>query len=275
MDHPYRDLRISSPFSLPRLDEWFVRSFSINSFKGLMETTTTFPMSAYDIVQEVTYQRNVTHPAFFMSTLIPFILNPPTDNFTPQLLNVGDAILLDGYIFNHIIAQAFNGGNTSKQVSVFSYYNNPLSDSCDVTNITAQLLLTNDLELGWNPQLQVGGTVACYMPTPFYLTWVGLPDSDEEQFVRKMPYWISVDIYIPSRKTCSLARCGVDQTQTSINRILPRFISASLSIHAVTAMQFCRVVPSKTGHSYSRHPVVCSRRMHPNNPIRFPDLVNF
>ncbi|KAF7343628.1 hypothetical protein MSAN_01983500 [Mycena sanguinolenta] len=100
------------------------------------------PLSAYNIVQEFTYQPNDTLPAVFLGNLVPLVLQNPTNSFTPQLLNVGDIIVLDNYILNYTVSQAFDGVDTSKPVSAFSYYSNPLSDNCDVTNITIQLLFT-------------------------------------------------------------------------------------------------------------------------------------
>ncbi|KAJ7692966.1 hypothetical protein B0H14DRAFT_2651552 [Mycena olivaceomarginata] len=112
--------------------------------------------------------------------LVPSALQNPTNGFTPQVLNIGYKIPLNNYIFHYTISQAFDGVDTGKPVSAFSYYNNPLSDSCDATNITVQWLLnmgqaTNGetAAQAWTPQIQVAGTVACYMPSLFYLTWSG------------------------------------------------------------------------------------------------------
>ncbi|KAF7374215.1 hypothetical protein MSAN_00303800 [Mycena sanguinolenta] len=151
------------------------------------------PLSAYNIVQEVTYQPNDTLPPIFLENLVPSVLQNPTSSFTPQLLSVGDTIALDNHIFNYTISQAFD--STGKPLSSFLYYNNPLSDSCDVANITVQLLLNrNEVpEVEWIPQVQVGGTVACYLPTPFYLTWSGLPVSDDVNSVRFLPSAMSLD----------------------------------------------------------------------------------
>ncbi|KAJ6479159.1 hypothetical protein C8R45DRAFT_1156804 [Mycena sanguinolenta] len=170
------------------------------------------PLSAYNIVQEFTYQPNDTLPPVFLSNLVPSVLQNPTDGFTPQLFKVGDTIVLDDYIFEYTIDQVFDGIDTSKPASAFSYYNNPLSDSCDVTNMTLQLLLTKDAERGLYPEVQVSGTVACYVPSLFYLTWAGFPSdgeiffSNEDHFfpngeisIRDMPSLINddFDIYDP------------------------------------------------------------------------------
>ncbi|KAF7336447.1 hypothetical protein MSAN_02298900 [Mycena sanguinolenta] len=128
------------------------------------------PLSAYNIIQEATYQPNATLPAVFLGNLVPSVLQNPTESFTPQLLHVGDMIMLDDYIFNYTIAQAFDGVDTSKPVSTFSYYNNPLSDSCDVANITIQLLLTNVILISgpsefWTVEIQVNFVV---VSTPLF-----------------------------------------------------------------------------------------------------------
>ncbi|KAJ6484782.1 hypothetical protein C8R45DRAFT_1147770 [Mycena sanguinolenta] len=120
------------------------------------------PLSAYNIVQEFTYQPNDTLPSVLLGNLVPSILQNPTPDFTPQLLSIRDAIRLDEYIFNYIIAQAFDGANATNLVSAFPYYNNPLSDSCDVANITVQFTLTENTEdeagvsiRDWNTAVQV------------------------------------------------------------------------------------------------------------------------
>ncbi|KAF7343607.1 hypothetical protein MSAN_01981200 [Mycena sanguinolenta] len=113
------------------------------------------PLSAYNIVQEFTYQPNDTLPTVFLGNLVPSVLQNPTDSFTPQLLSVGETIVLDDNIFNYTISQAFDGFDTTKPVSTFPYYNNPLSDGCDVANITIQVQLTEDpVNNGWDSKVQ-------------------------------------------------------------------------------------------------------------------------
>ncbi|KAF7326976.1 hypothetical protein MSAN_02493300 [Mycena sanguinolenta] len=149
------------------------------------------PLSAYNIIQEFTYHPNDTLPAVFLANIVPSVLQNPTDSFTPQLLNVGYTIALDNYIFNYTISQAFDGVNP---VSAFPYYNNPFSDSCDVANITVQLLFSNSTDDVWSlSDIQTGGTVACYLPTPFYLTWRGFPKSDGADSLRYIPSWMTLD----------------------------------------------------------------------------------
>ncbi|KAF7336500.1 hypothetical protein MSAN_02304700 [Mycena sanguinolenta] len=148
------------------------------------------PLSAYNIILEFTYHPNDTLPAVFLANIVPSVLQDPTDSFTPQPLNVGDTIVLDNFIFNYTISQAFDGVNP---VSAFPYYNNPLSDSCDVANITVQLLLRDFPDIGWAPFVQVRGTVACDLPTRFYLTPGEYLGGTDESSVRDIPNLVSVD----------------------------------------------------------------------------------
>ncbi|KAF7343585.1 hypothetical protein MSAN_01979000 [Mycena sanguinolenta] len=155
------------------------------------------PLSAYNIVQEFTYQPNDTLPAVFLGNLVPSVLQNPTDSFTPQLLNVGETIVLHDSIFNYTISQAFDGVDTSKPVSTFPYFNNPLSDGCDVANLTIQVQLTNYTLPGfnyWSSKVQASGIVVCYVPTLFYLTWSGLPLDEFFQAIRNIPRLSSGDI---------------------------------------------------------------------------------
>ncbi|KAF7336501.1 hypothetical protein MSAN_02304800 [Mycena sanguinolenta] len=109
------------------------------------------PLSAYNIVQEVTYQPNDTLPPIFLNSLVPSILRNSPDSFAPQLLNQANIVIF--------------------------VLNNPLSDSCDVANITVELRVTqSELKVRY-AQVQVSGIVACYMPSLFYLTWSGFPSN--------------------------------------------------------------------------------------------------
>ncbi|KAJ7724755.1 hypothetical protein B0H16DRAFT_1595625 [Mycena metata] len=125
------------------------------------------PLSAYDTVQEVTYRPNDTLPPLPLSNLIPSILQNPRSSFTPQVLTVGDVTRLNGSIFNYTIVAALDGLVNATSVSSFSYYNNPFSHSCDVTNMTLNLGMSN--ETGTDVQLE--GDIACHIPTPFHLAW--------------------------------------------------------------------------------------------------------
>ncbi|KAJ7803609.1 hypothetical protein B0H14DRAFT_1634749 [Mycena olivaceomarginata] len=100
------------------------------------------PLSAYNIVQEFTYRPNDTLPAVALSSLVPSVFQQSAVTFTPQLLTVGDIIKLNGSLFEYTIVDAFDGLDETKPVSSFSYYNNPLSEGCDVTNVTINIGLT-------------------------------------------------------------------------------------------------------------------------------------
>ncbi|KAJ7697920.1 hypothetical protein B0H14DRAFT_2649691 [Mycena olivaceomarginata] len=131
------------------------------------------PLSAYDIVQEFTYRPNDTLPPLPLGNLIPSVLQNPTDSFTPNALAVGDRIVLNGSIFDYTVDTAFDN---STLVSSFPYYNNALSTSCDVTNMTINLVLlkrpvNTTFKFVWESQVQVIGLITCHIPTLFHLTW--------------------------------------------------------------------------------------------------------
>ncbi|KAF8185541.1 hypothetical protein K438DRAFT_1765767 [Mycena galopus ATCC 62051] len=72
--------------------------------------------------------------------------------------------------------EAFDDPNMTTPIFSFPYYNNPLSDNCDVTNITLNLVVTKTgSENLWESQPQLSGSITCRIPTPFYLTWSGFP----------------------------------------------------------------------------------------------------
>ncbi|KAJ7311658.1 hypothetical protein DFH08DRAFT_449057 [Mycena albidolilacea] len=98
------------------------------------------PLSAYNIVQEFTYRPNDTLPAVALSSLVPSVLQQSANSFTPQLLTVGDVIKLNGSLFEYTIVDAFDGLDETKPVSSFSYYNNPLSEGCDVVRMASSEL---------------------------------------------------------------------------------------------------------------------------------------
>jgi hypothetical protein len=53
---------------------------------------------------------------------------------------VGDVMRLNGSHFEYTIVDAFDGLDETKNVSSFSYYNNPLSDGCDVVWVASSEL---------------------------------------------------------------------------------------------------------------------------------------
>ncbi|KAF7378516.1 hypothetical protein MSAN_00279200 [Mycena sanguinolenta] len=168
------------------------------------------PLSAYNVVQEVTYRPNDTLPPLPLSPLLPRIFQDPASSFTPQVLTIGDVIVLNGSIFNYTLVQAFDGPHKATSVSSFSYYNNPFSDNCDVTNMTINLMLsppppgTLDGIATFAAQMRFSGIVTCRTPTLFYLSWSGLPNGvvdfqyNTEQLgrgFRDIPLLMNSDLY--------------------------------------------------------------------------------
>ncbi|KAJ7512862.1 hypothetical protein B0H11DRAFT_1947718 [Mycena galericulata] len=129
-------------------------------------TALNVPLSAYNIVQERTYRPNDTLPALLLSNMIPGIFQNPTDGFSPQTLKVGDGVQLNNSFLNFTVVEAFDGN--TQPVSSFFYYNNPFSDNCDVTEMTAMGELPDEPNL-WNLGMTV--TVTCRIPTLFTITW--------------------------------------------------------------------------------------------------------
>jgi hypothetical protein len=96
------------------------------------------PLSAYTIVTEATYTPNASLSVLPLSGLVPSILQESSysgPSFSPQTLSTGQSIHPNGSIYpSYVITGAYDGFNTSRPVSSFSYYNNPLSDSCDIVS---------------------------------------------------------------------------------------------------------------------------------------------
>ncbi|KAJ7311656.1 hypothetical protein DFH08DRAFT_1087731 [Mycena albidolilacea] len=134
------------------------------------------PLSAYNIVQEFTYRPNDTLPAVALSSLVPSVFQQSANGFTPQLFSVGDSIRLNGSSLDYTIVSAFDGLDETKPVSSFSYYNNPFSDGCDVTNVTIKVGLTGVGEgPTWLSQYETLVAITCTVPTLFHLVWSGAP----------------------------------------------------------------------------------------------------
>ncbi|KAJ7803598.1 hypothetical protein B0H14DRAFT_2887287 [Mycena olivaceomarginata] len=132
------------------------------------------PLSAYNIVQEFTYRPNDTLPAVALSSLVPSVFQQSANSFTPQLLTVGDVIKLNGSLFGYTIVDAFDGLDETKPVSSFSYYNNPLSEGCDVTNVTISVGL-NHFHYDRRGPNQAQVAITCRVPTLFHLVWTPPP----------------------------------------------------------------------------------------------------
>ncbi|KAJ7272380.1 hypothetical protein C8J57DRAFT_1318657 [Mycena rebaudengoi] len=122
------------------------------------------PLAAYSIVQEFTYHPNDTLPRLPFSSFIPEILQHSTDSFAPHTLTVGDMIQLNNSAFKFTVKEVLDN---SRQVSSFSYYNNPFSDGCDVTN----LVIFVDTGNAFETKLDLMVDVACHIPTLFTMTW--------------------------------------------------------------------------------------------------------
>ncbi|KAK7036319.1 hypothetical protein R3P38DRAFT_3263700, partial [Favolaschia claudopus] len=123
------------------------------------------PLSAYEFIQEATYRPNDTLPALPLSRWLPSLLQPPTISFQPQVLTVGDNFNLNNSILDFTLTGAYDRiGNTP--VSTFSYFNNPLSDVCDVS----------DMSIFWNGTMsnpgKVSALIECNFPaTRFTMSW--------------------------------------------------------------------------------------------------------
>ncbi|KAJ7184914.1 hypothetical protein C8R46DRAFT_1026746 [Mycena filopes] len=96
-------------------------------------TLLNIPLAAYEIVQEATYRPNDTLPPLLFSSLVPGLLQSPETSFAPQILTVGETLVVNGSIFNFTIAGAWD--ENKSPVMSFSYYNNPFSDGCDITRV--------------------------------------------------------------------------------------------------------------------------------------------
>ncbi|KAK0220443.1 hypothetical protein IW262DRAFT_1461704 [Armillaria fumosa] len=91
------------------------------------------PLSAYDVVQEFTYNPNDTSPSLSFTNIIPAPLRHTAGDFTPQTFRVGDTIQIESSVFTVVIVKAMASGKFlyGTAVGSFPYYNNPLS-SCNV-----------------------------------------------------------------------------------------------------------------------------------------------
>ncbi|KAJ7308603.1 hypothetical protein DFH08DRAFT_900405 [Mycena albidolilacea] len=128
------------------------------------------PLSAYTIVTEATFTPNASLPALALHGLVPSILQESSysGSFSPQTLTPGQIIRLNGAIHSYNITGAYNGFNTSQPVTSFLYYNNPLSDSCDITNMTIRAKKSE--------RSQGSVQITCWTPAIYIMTFdVNLP----------------------------------------------------------------------------------------------------
>ncbi|KAJ7455520.1 hypothetical protein FB451DRAFT_1564935 [Mycena latifolia] len=133
-------------------------------------TAINVPLSAYNIEQQPTFRPNDTLPPLPFSKMVPDILQDTTGGFTPQTISVGDRIQLNNSIFNFTIVEAFDVLNNNQPISSFAYYNNPFSDGCDVTNLTAEIRNNTEAPI-IEYNLELTATVRCRIPTSFTLLW--------------------------------------------------------------------------------------------------------
>jgi hypothetical protein len=129
VDDPDCGLHIPLTLWIPRSHQWC----AMHPLEQEWSNGNLVPLSAVDTVQQLTYRPNDTLPSVPLGNLIPSILHNPTTSFSPQVLTVGDVIVLNGSILNYTIVDAFDGLDANATpVSSFAYYNNPFSDGCDV-----------------------------------------------------------------------------------------------------------------------------------------------
>ncbi|KAJ7898335.1 hypothetical protein B0H14DRAFT_3573711 [Mycena olivaceomarginata] len=140
------------------------------------------PLSAYIIVTEATYTPNASLPVLPLSGLVPSIFQESSysGSFSPQTLTPGQILRPNGSIFSYNIVGAYNGFDISQPVTSFSYYNNPLSDSCDVTNMTIHAQESGVIQQGL---IQI----TCWTPTVYILSFdiksvLSSTDADDIRF---------------------------------------------------------------------------------------------
>ncbi|KAJ6453707.1 hypothetical protein C8R45DRAFT_1082944 [Mycena sanguinolenta] len=93
----------------------------------LVLTCVNIPLSAYEVVQELTYFPNAT------------LAELPMISFAPQTWSLGDTFRLNNSIFQFTVASAFDPVDDMEPVNSFSYSNVAFSENCDVAYITCNL----------------------------------------------------------------------------------------------------------------------------------------
>ncbi|KAK6981544.1 hypothetical protein R3P38DRAFT_2745806 [Favolaschia claudopus] len=127
------------------------------------------PLSAYEFIHQVTYRPNDTLPALPLSAWVPSVIQPPTGAFEPQVLTVGDTLMLNNSAIKFTISNAFDRTNNNTPVSTFTYYNNPFSEGCDVRNMSFAYY-----SAGYQSEFEptFSAQVVCDFPkTQLTLTW--------------------------------------------------------------------------------------------------------
>ncbi|KAJ7669902.1 hypothetical protein DFH06DRAFT_1320939 [Mycena polygramma] len=183
------------------------------------------PLSAYETVQEFTYFPNATIPPLPFSNIIPSFLRAPSATFAPQTLHFGDTFQLNNSRWSYAIVSAFDGpADMGTAISSFPYFNNPFSDSCDVTNITAGVTFN-----GEGFYFTVAGLVTCTQPTVFQMTWgpdivdadifsriTLFPETDlinvlKDRVFNDPPTPYSIEVMV--RPCCNCTRVGIESAE--------------------------------------------------------------
>ncbi|KAJ6457977.1 hypothetical protein C8R45DRAFT_561932 [Mycena sanguinolenta] len=137
-------------------------------------TCVNIPLSAYDVVQELTYFPNATLAELPMSNIIPsFLRESSVSSFAPQTWSVGDTFRLNSSIFQFTIANALDQTDNMAPVNSFSYSNVAFSENCDVTNITVSVQRTVDTQSPDAFQYyacDASASITCNLPTLVQLT---------------------------------------------------------------------------------------------------------
>ncbi|KAJ7663676.1 hypothetical protein B0H17DRAFT_1092476 [Mycena rosella] len=189
------------------------------------------PLSAYELDQEFTYRPNDTLTPLPLNNLIPEILQHPAGSFTPHTLTVGDTLTANNSVFNFTIVGAYDKRDLSKPVASFSYYNNPLSSGCDVSNMKAEVIITPQTGTVFNDiTLQLSVSVTCRIPTLFDMSWNGMCDrwpgscffpQGNHDTPRYIFHHLASDLYrySPTQPPCSLlpARLMASQINFIVN----------------------------------------------------------
>ncbi|KAJ7836007.1 hypothetical protein B0H13DRAFT_1913304 [Mycena leptocephala] len=139
-------------------------TFGVFLVATIILTLINVPLSAYTIFTETTYTPNASLPALPLSHLVPSILQESSysGSFSPQTLTLGQIIRLNGSIYSYNITGAYNGFDTSQAVPSFFYFNNPLSDSCDITVMTIS---------GKSDGIRASVQITCWTPTVYILSF--------------------------------------------------------------------------------------------------------
>ncbi|KAJ7698771.1 hypothetical protein B0H14DRAFT_3036724 [Mycena olivaceomarginata] len=125
------------------------------------------PLSAYEVVQEVTYRPNDTLPPLPLSYLVPAILQHPASSFTPQILTVGNTLTPNNSVFNFTIVEAYNELDNSNRLSTHF----PAPSAPFVPEGGDGWVLLNGVVL------LLSVDITCHIPTLFEMTWTSICDT--------------------------------------------------------------------------------------------------